>query len=82
MRLTLQLLGREGCHLCDALADELATHPASARITLRHVDVDSDPALRARYGNDVPVLLDDRGQELCRHFFDPAALDAYLGEIR
>ena len=41
------------------------------------IDIDTDPSLRARYDWDVPVLLGD-GQEICRHFLDPAAVQAYV----
>jgi thioredoxin reductase (NADPH) len=45
------------------------------------VDVDGDPALKARYGEHVPVLVDGE-TELCRHTYDAARLAAYLAEIR
>jgi hypothetical protein len=45
------------------------------------VDVDSDPGLKARYGEHVPVLV--AGEiELCRHAYDPARLAAYASELR
>lgn len=37
------------------------------------VDVDGDPALAARYGTEIPVLLCE-GEELCRHRLDEAAV--------
>ena len=45
------------------------------------VDVDSDPALAARFGRDVPVLAHGE-RELCRHRFDAAELGAYLSGFR
>jgi Glutaredoxin-like domain (DUF836) len=42
------------------------------------VDVDSDPALAARYGARVPVLVDATGREICHARLDPAALRARL----
>jgi len=45
------------------------------------VDVDSDPALEARYGEHVPVLMAG-DTELCRHVVDPARVAAYVAEIR
>jgi hypothetical protein len=45
------------------------------------VDVDSDPLLRARYGNRVPVLTAD-GRELCHYHLDFAKVDEYLSENR
>ena len=57
----LQLLRREGCHLCDVAAETLARIGAEAGLELVAVDVDTDPELQAEYGDRVPVvLLDDR----------------------
>jgi thioredoxin reductase (NADPH) len=50
---------------------------AAAGVTLDEVDVDRDPALDARWGTSVPVLLAGE-QELCHYRLDRAALDAYL----
>ncbi|WP_412029555.1 glutaredoxin family protein [Deinococcus yunweiensis] len=48
----LTLYTRAGCHLCE-LAE---THLTALEFRYTPVDVDSDPALRARHGDDVPVL--------------------------
>jgi hypothetical protein len=45
------------------------------------VDVDADPALEARYGELVPVLVHD-GDTLCHYFLDPERVRARLREIR
>jgi len=45
------------------------------------VDVDSDPGLKARYGEHVPVLMDG-DTELFRHHYDPAKFSAYAAKIR
>lgn len=50
----LILYSRQGCCLCEALEERLRTLlPAAA---LQVVDIDTDPALQARYGLSVPVL--------------------------
>lgn len=76
----LVLYGRSGCHLCDemlaALRSQLGTD-----FPVAIVDVDSDPALRARYGERVPVLADGN-KELCCYRIDPERLAAYLSEMR
>ncbi len=41
------------------------------------VDVDADPALKAKYGWDVPLLF-DVDAEICRHQLDRPALQAWL----
>lgn len=42
-------------------------------IDFEEVDVDSDPRLDDRYGEDVPVLLKDE-VEICRHRLTPEAI--------
>ena len=48
-----------------------------AGVTLREVDIDSDPVLEARWGELVPVLLADE-RELCHHRLDRDAVTACL----
>ena len=56
---------------------ELAKLQSEARFELDVVDVDADPALEAKYGNEVPVLLAG-ARELCRNRLDAAQVTAYL----
>lgn len=72
MRLTL--FGRSYCHLCEEMAQALAPLAPELGFTVDVVDVDSDPALEARYGERVPVLVDASGEEICHYFLDPEAL--------
>jgi len=51
---SLLLFSRQGCCLCEGLEERLRALPAPP--PLRVVDVDQDPALRARYDLAVPVL--------------------------
>lgn len=60
----LTLITRQGCHLCEEASNDLAR--LLARFTELHpdkpytvdvVDVDSDPVLRDKYSEEVPVLL-------------------------
>jgi thioredoxin reductase (NADPH) len=59
------------------MREELAQLNRIQTIDLNIVDVDSDPALEATYGEDVPVLLGGAG-ELCRHRLDAGWVTAYL----
>lgn len=59
--LVLTLYTRPGCHLCDQAKLAMAPLVAEFGAALREVDVDSDPALRAQFTDDVPVVfLGDR----------------------
>jgi len=60
----LELVIRQGCHLCDEAQDALAgviarfsiEHPSVAYI-VETVDIDQNPELLAKYSEEVPVLL-------------------------
>lgn len=52
-----ELLTRKNCHLCDDMKAVLDSELPSLGIGYDLVDVDTDDALRARFGDTVPVLL-------------------------
>ena len=51
----LVLMTRQGCCLCEGLAEKLEALALPLPIEL--IDVDGDPTLQARFGLEVPVLL-------------------------
>ena len=72
----LTLLTRIDCHLCDEFHRALMRwDDGRGHFQLNVVDVDSDPALSARFGLRVPVLLFGE-QELCALRFDEERLGA------
>jgi len=75
-RLRLTLLVRAYCHLCDEMREAVAPWAAAAGCEVEELDVDADPALEARWGSLVPVLLAGE-RELCHYRFDHAALGAF-----
>ena len=73
----LTLLGRGYCHLCHEMQQQLVAMSTKWRFNLTVIDVDSDPALEARYGDFVPVLL--HGElELSRYRLDAQVVEEYL----
>lgn len=62
----LRLLSRPGCHLCEEMLAAVAPLVSEAGGTLEVVDVDSDPVLAARFGNEIPVILDAEGRILAK----------------
>lgn len=50
---------RSGCHLCDVVKETLTQLQGQADFQWREVDIDADPALRAQYNDQVPVVLVD-----------------------
>jgi hypothetical protein len=62
----LTLVGKPGCHLCDdarevvqAVMSEITATDASRRVELDELSILDDEALRARYAEEIPVLLLD-----------------------
>jgi glutaredoxin len=54
--LEVTLYTRPGCHLCDEAKAQITPLLRAAGVALREVNIDDDPALRAQYGFDVPVI--------------------------
>ena len=52
----LRLLSRPDCHLCEAMRAEVDALLGDAPREWEVVDIDGDPALSTRYGNEIPVL--------------------------
>jgi hypothetical protein len=73
----LELLTREGCHLCTAAREVVATVAASLGLAWTETAIDTDPALTARYGEDIPVVLVNGVQRDFWHI-DPVRLQAVL----
>lgn len=62
------IYGREGCHLCDQLYEEVEAI-TRGRAAIRTVDIDTTPELASRYGHRVPVLC-CAGEEICQYRLD------------
>ena len=71
------LYGRPGCHLCDDARNVIARVCADLGERFAEIDVDSDPALRERFGEEIPVtFVDGRQHDFWR--VDEARLRAAL----
>jgi glutaredoxin len=63
----VRMYGREGCHLCEDARAVIARVCADLGEAYEVVDVDTDPALREAYGEEVPVtLVDGRRHDFLR----------------
>ena len=71
------LYSRAGCHLCE----EAEAHVRRIAPDLPVVDIDTDPALTARYTVRVPVVEVD-GREVAELQVDPAAVRAAVRAAR
>lgn len=73
----VRLYGRPGCHLCDVAREVVASVCAELGEEFDEVSVDDDPALRERFGEEVPVtFVDGRQHDFWR--VDPHRLRAAL----
>jgi glutaredoxin len=79
--MTLTLLVRAYCHLCDEMREALAPLAAARGVAIALVDVDADPALEAVWGDKVPVLFAGdpaSDAELCHYRLDAVRVEAAL----
>lgn len=79
----LTLIGKPGCHLCDAAREVITSVVAelgeTASITVAELSIFDDPALEEKYVEEIPVvLINDRVHNIWR--VDPARLKAALLE--
>lgn len=71
------LYSRPGCHLCDLAEEVVAAVCAELGETYETVMIDDDPALQARFTDEVPVtFVDGRQHDFWR--VDPVRLRAAL----
>ena len=77
--LKLTVLSRSYCHLCDDMIAALENFRGRFSLTFEFqvVDIDQQPALEAKWGEKVPVLMEGDGSgehEICHYFFDEASI--------
>ena len=73
-----RLYGRSYCHLCTDMAEQLRAYTEGRGVVFVEIDVDSDPALEARFGELVPVLTNSADEEICHYFLDLDAVQRQL----
>lgn len=71
------LYGRAGCHLCDDARAVVAGVTGELGVGFDEVDVDTDPDLVRRYGDEVPVVCVD-GVQIAFWRIEPERLRAAL----
>jgi glutaredoxin len=71
------LYTRRGCHLCEDAKGYLGRARRRYGFALREVDVDTDPDLAARYGQEVPVVEID-GRVRFRGAVNPVLMERLL----
>lgn len=72
-RPVVTLYTRQGCHLCDVVQGVIELVQRDRDFELVTLDIDHDPALRALYDTEVPVVAVN-GRKAFKYRVDPAAL--------
>ena len=73
----ITLLGKPGCHLCDSAREVVARVATDLGVGWEERSIDTDPALRERWAEQIPVtLVDGRQHDYWR--VDEARLRAAL----
>ena len=62
MTARVTLVTRPGCHLCEVAREVVARVCDDLGETWEELDMDADPALAARYAEEIPVTLVDGHQ--------------------
>ena len=71
--IVVTLYTRAGCHLCDEAKAQIWPLLREFGAELREIDIDTDPALRAEYDYEVPVIFLGT-QKVAKHRVDLAQL--------
>jgi glutaredoxin len=69
-KIKVTIYTRPGCHLCDDAKSAIRESGCDDELLLEEVNVDEDPLLRDRYGEDVPVIFIE-GLKVFKHRVDP-----------
>ena len=75
--IVLTIYSKPGCHLCDDMKAVVTRVAAGFPATVEDIDITSDPALEARYGLEIPVLLVD-GKRAAKYRVTDAELTRML----
>jgi hypothetical protein len=77
---TIDLYGRDGCHLCEDARARLVALQAELGFTINDIDIEADDDLHRRYLERIPVAVLD-GEHLFDFFVDEAVLRDRLGTV-
>ena len=80
IKATVTLCARPGCHLCEEAKVAIHASGCEGEFSLEEVNIDEDPALRERYGYDVPVIFIN-GVKVFKHRVDPAEFKRKLRRL-
>jgi glutaredoxin len=77
---TVLFYTRRGCHLCEEAARVLELVAAETEFSLTVIDIDSDPAAKALYHEDIPVTVLPNGRRF-RYTLDKNEFQTQLSRL-
>lgn len=77
---TIDLYGRDGCHLCEDARAQLVALAPELGFDLNDINIEADDDLHRRYLERIPVVVLD-GEHLFDFFVDEAVLRDRLGTV-
>ncbi len=75
----VEIIGRPGCHLCEAAEQVVAAVCAKQGVGYRLLSIEDDPSLADEHAEYIPVILVD-GKRHDFYRVDPARLTAALAD--
>ncbi|MFY9556855.1 MAG: glutaredoxin family protein [Blastocatellia bacterium] len=78
---TVIIYTRPGCHLCEDAKAAINASSCEGEFSLKEVNIDQDPALRAQYGSDIPVIFIN-GVKVFKHRVDPIEFKRKLRRLQ
>jgi len=80
IKATVTIYTRPGCHLCEEAKTAIQTSGCAGEYSLEEVNIDNDPALRERYGFDIPVIFIN-GVKVFKHRVDSSEFKRKLWRL-
>lgn len=79
-RATVTIYTRPGCCLCDEAKAAIQASGCAGEFSLEEVNIDEDPALRERFGYDIPLIFIN-GVKVFKHRVDPGEFKRKLRRL-
>lgn len=70
----IDIYSRPGCHLCDEAKAVIERVRRRVDLSLRVINIESDPALEQKYGSQIPVVFIN-GNKAFKYHVDEAELE-------
>lgn len=74
------LYGRENCHLCHDMHEELRVWQTRLQFSFEMIDIENDAALELKFGLMIPVLTTPNQDIVCFGCLDSAQLQHSLSQ--